>query len=477
MAAMLRSLMVLATILAPLLLVRSFHVASLAAPMLLCTAVVLWLTRAVPLAVTGFLIPVLAVQYDLLPVGEAFEPFGSEILFLFVGSFLIAEAMRKHGVDRRLAHYLLAHPAVSRSPSRLTAVVLLLGYGLSMWISNTATCVMLTPLVLGIISAYEPLLPIKEHKRFSERMLLACGFAPSLGGLATPVGSPVNLVAIEVLRQHGRSVGFLEWISVATPFSLLLLGVLYLILSVRYRLPTVVQAEKGLLERERAALPPVSRSERLVVAVFALTVTLWLLPELAIAFGVSEWGAVLQRYLPASLVSLLGAALLFVLPHDRPSGARLLEVADINRIEWGTILLFGGGLSLGAAIRESTVLIEGTRLLVGSDDRLLVTVAVVLLPLLFSEVASNTASAAAILPLVAAGIVRHAPDTTTVVVLCSAVAASFGFMLPVSTPPNAIIFATNRLPMREMALSGAFLDLAGAALLSAIVYLAQGRGM
>lgn len=441
-----------------------------------CSTVLLWLTEALPLPVTGLLVPVLLSCSGAVSGKDAFAPFGSDILYLFVGCFLLGRAIEKHGFDKRMAYFLLGRCLVGESLTAIHLVIALASFVLSMWISNTSAAIILTTVTLGILTSLSEHLPSDEIKRRLEiRLLLTCAFAASIGGLATPIGSPPNLIAIRFLSTRGVNISFSGWLPFALPISLAMLAVLFLILELRYPLRgQSVPGAKAIFRKLARELGPMHTGERQVALVFGLAVLLWILPSsLAAFFPAVDVIQAFNARLSMATVGLLAGISLFVLPVAGVSGLkRNLSWDDGAKIDWGTLMLFGGGLALGDALESSgAAKMLGTLLFQGAIATPILLICVVVFgSIVLSEFASNTAAASIMIPLIL-GLVdptTFSQEAATAIVLASAFAASFGFMLPVSTPPNAIVYATGRVPSGEMLRTGVLFDVCGGLLI--IVY-------
>jgi sodium-dependent dicarboxylate transporter 2/3/5 len=452
---------------------------------LLVAAAGLWMTEAVPLAWTALLIPVLAVVLRVADSRTAFAGFGDPILFLFFGTFLLTTASFDHGLNDRLTAAVLHARIVRRRPGRLLWAVALLGCGISAWVNNTATTVILLPLAL----AAEPRVP----RRVLVGTLLMAAYAPSLGGLATPVGTAPNLIGLRLLQEGtGVRIPFAHWCAVFAPLALVatLFAAGYFELVGRRRQPGRPaeakpgrpaegkpgegwREEAGAAERgtqpPRTASRPWSRAEKTLVPIFLLVVALWITPGIlqATRFRDAAWFAQWSARLPETSVPLLGGLALFLLP----SGAgrsRILDVGVLRRIDWSTLLLFGGGLSLGGLMLDTGLARAIGEILFGAmpiHGPTGIILASTLLGILVSEVTSNTASASLIVPIVLS-LAQVAGVDPVKPALAATAACSFGFMLPVSTPPNALVYATGRVRIAEMIRYGILLDLAGAVLIT-----------
>lgn len=427
----------------------------LAAVLALC--VTFWISEAVPLPVTALLGPSLAVLLGVARAREAFAAFADPVIFLFLGSFLIAEALRVHGLDRRIALRVLALPGVAASPRRVRLALVLVAAGLSMWMSNTATAAMLLPVALGLVGA----LRAAGSSESPRALLLLVGFGASLGGVATPVGTPPNLIGLGFLeRLAGRSIDFLTFMAIGVPLSLLLTGVLLLIL--RFLVPAPGGGGiEDFVERERRSLAAFGPAQKACLTVFAAAVVLWLLPGFVALLGLAPahpLGRLAER-LEEAVVALVCAAALFFWPSGE---RRVLGWSDGQRVDWGTLMLFGGGLALGklmfdtklaAVLGQAAIEATGVRSLWGLTALALATA------IGLTELTSNVAAVNMLAPLVVA-LARDLGVPVVPPVLATCFGASMAFMFPISTPPNAIVYGTGLVPFTFMVRVGVLLDVA-----------------
>jgi sodium-dependent dicarboxylate transporter 2/3/5 len=467
--------------------------------------VVLWLTEAIPLAVTALLAPALAVLFDVAPAKDAFAAFAHPLIFLFLGGFMLAEALTVQGFDRRAALWLLSRELLNGSPTRAMIAVAATAFCFSMWISNTATTAMMIPIAVGLCASIRKLCPddpeiCARQRRFEEGMMITLAYSASLGGICTPIGTAPNMIALGYLEEFvGLRIDFLRWMSFALPIGLFaLVGMLAL---ARLHWPPALERVEGLtasVRRELDTLGPITPGERRAVAVFGLAIAGWLSPALLRLWMGQDAPSVAwaERALQESVVALLATSLLFVIPsgdgharnrdfenhptegtevaeHDRrdPVWTPLLNWKRATSIDWGTLFLLGGGLALGE-LTVTTGLAEaigdqvGARLGSGTPPLLLI-IALVALPLYLTELVSNTAITNMMLPVVVPVAIRAGLDPVPVT-LAVTLAASFAFMLPISTPPNAIAYGTGLVRIPTMVRFGARLDVFGLILLVAV---------
>lgn len=420
-----------------------------------------WVTEALPLAVTALLAVILCVLLGIVPAKQAFASFGNPIIFLFIGAFILAEAVRVHGLDRRLAEWLLSYPLFARSPFRVLVGFGLAGCGISAWMSNTATTATLCPLAWQAFQEFRP--KLSNASSFGIALMLTCAYASSIGGIITPVGTPPNLIGIGFLRKLADfHIGFVQWMLIAAPIGIVMLMVYSLLARWLYGIRG--SDETITILTQRLGLP-LTTGERNTAIGFGLAVSLWMLSGLIALLLGSEHPFVkmLEKHLPEAIPALLGASLLFVLPLDRQWKERTLSWQEAERIDWGTILLFGGGLALGDAIFQTGLAKHiglGLTHLPYAGTQWGLTGWSVFFAVLLTEFVSNTAAANMLVPMVvaAAKTVGVSPVSP---VLGATIGCSFAFLLPISTPPNAIVYSSGLVPITQMMRMGAVLDVAG----------------
>ena len=441
----------------------------------LAAVVVLWVTEALPLPVTALLGASLCVVLGVAPAREVFAPFADPLMFLFIGAFILARAIFLHGLDRRFAYAVMSLPWVGARPSRI-----LLAFGavtafISAWISNTATTAMMFGIGLSILAALRaPGAGPTIDPRYATGLMLMTSFAASIGGLATPVGTPPNLIGLGFIRSLvGVEISFLRWMMIGVPAVVVLFIFLYLYMN-RVAPAGVTQLAAGaeLIQREQGRLGPWTRGQRSVAIAFGITVALWVIPGI-VALVAGERSAAylsLTRSLPEGVAALLGALLLFVLPGN---GGRAITWEDAVQIDWGVVLLYGGGFALGVLSFQTGLAEAMGRSLTGLlpiEGSFGMLVAAVVVAVVLSETTSNTASANMVVPVVIA-IARGAGLDPLEPALGATMAASLGFMLPVSTPCNAIVYGSGMIPLGKMIRHGLALDLAGIVVIIGLVRL------
>ncbi len=434
-------------------------------------ALTLGMTEAIPLAATALLAPSLCVVAGLGSARDVFKPFADPVIFLFMGSFMMGEAMLKHGLNRRFAFTLLAMPWVGSSPARLYAAFAGITALISMWVSNAATTAMMLPIGLSILAELGARQGVANYRAtpFAAGLMLITAFAASVGGLATPIGTPPNLIGIGAIeRLLGYKVTFFQWMRLGLPVAILLAGFLVWRFSRHCPVPAVSLAtNRHWLETERASLGRWTRGQLNVVGVFLGAVALWILPGLIAALD--DQGSASPAYVwisahaPESIIGLLAASALFFLPTNAQGQSFTLEWRDAAAIDWGTILLFAGGMSLGE-LMFSTGLAHwigaGLATLFHSHSVVGLTVLFTGVGILVSETTTNTASATMVVPI-AIAVSQAAGVDPLKPALATCLGCSMGFLLPVSTGPNAMAYGTGCIPLKTMMRHGLWLDAVG----------------
>jgi sodium-dependent dicarboxylate transporter 2/3/5 len=465
---------------AGLFLAPAVFAAVLAAPMhglppeghrlaaVMATVVVLWVSEALPMAVTALLGPALAVLLQVATAKRALASFADPIIFLFIGSFMLAEAMFVHGLDRRIAFTTLSSRLVGSSATRMLVAYGAVATVISMWISNTATTAMLFPIGLSIVGHVGRRdTPPALIRRFAIGMMLITSFGASVGGMATPVGTPPNLIGMGLIeRLAGRHVDFLTWMRLGVPIVLVLTALL-LAWFAWWGARGIQVDEEGLalVRAERDQLGPWTPAQRNVLIAFGVSVALWVMPGLTAMVGLDHSAAMetLAASVPESLAALIGAILLFVLPTHWRKRQFTLTWDQAARIDWGIILLYGGGLALGDLAFTTGLahwIGEGLTALLPARTELALTVLFTGAAIVLSEATSNTASANMIVP-VAIAVAQAAGVAPLRPALGARLGASLGFMMPISTAPNAIVYSSGYVPIGVMMRHGLLLDVVG----------------
>ncbi|MBI4473452.1 MAG: DASS family sodium-coupled anion symporter [Acidobacteria bacterium] len=422
--------------------------------------VVWWVTEAIPIPMTALAGTALAVVLGVADTAEAFAPFADPLIFLFIGSFILSRAVVEHGLDRRIATALLSLPAIGSSFARTRVAVGFITIMLSAWMSNMVVTAMMLPIVLGVLHAQAD--GRARESRWSTNLLLVVAYSAAIGGIITPVGAAPNLITIGLLDSiAGVKLGFFTWVAVALPISLVMAALLFLAAS---RCMPVGGSPAALPANPDTARALWTKGQRNAAAAFVAAVLLWMMPSL---LGIIAAEATLTKWVTARVTepvaAIMAATLLFVLPLDWSRRRFTLGWTQAAQIDWGTILLLGGGFSLGRLMFRTGLAERVANRLIdvsGAESLWAITAMVTAVAVLITELTSNTATTNMLVPVVisicsVAGVSPVAPAIGT------CLGASLAFMLPISTPSNAIVYGTGLVPIRSMIGFGIIMDVLG----------------
>ncbi len=410
--------------------------------------IVLWISEAMPMAVVALLPLVLFPLFNIATLEVTASAFANPIIFLFMGGFLIGLAIEKWNLHRRIALSIVQ--LMGTSGDRIVLGFIIATGFISMWLSNTATTMMMFPIALSVIHVLKENHPNKERmSNFALTLMLAIAFASNFGGIATLIGTPPNVAyAAYIQKKYNVSIDFFDWLVVCLPLSILLLFSLYIVM-VKWLYPNGMKADattKELIANEMRKLGKFSLAEKRVMVVFVVTATLWITKSLINKLGFLK--------LDDTMIALMGAIALFILPSGGEKKESLLIWKDTKEMAWGILLLFGGGIALASAL-ENAGLIEqlGKWLAQFAGNKFLLVFLITLLSLFISEVMSNVAQVIVFAPVVSA--LATALDMNPLLLgIPMTLAASCASMLPMGTPPNAIVFASGHIKLHQMMRTG-----------------------
>ncbi|MCC5827009.1 DASS family sodium-coupled anion symporter [Alkalimonas sp.] len=421
-----------------------------------------WISEAVPIPVTSLLPIILVPLLGLDSLGAVTAPYAHPLIFLFLGGFLLSIAMERWQLHKRIALHVML--IVGSKPSQQVAGLMFVTAFLSMWMSNTATSVMMLPIALSVLALQQN--QTKDNSGFDTAVMLAIAYSASIGGVATLIGTPPNaLLAAYLQSNYDIQIGFARWMLIGVPIATLLLVMCWFWLTkLAYQLDKVALSDtKNLYRDELQQLGPMTGGEKRVLAIFLFAAVGWISRE----YVQSRTGWPLDD----TIIAIIAACLLFIVPVNWRSGQRILQWEDTKKLPWGILLLFGGGLALAGQIQKSG-LADFIALQVGGLDGISILLLVLLVTTIIvflTEVTSNTATAAGFLPLL--GPVALALDTSVaMLVVPAALAASCAFMMPVATPPNAIVFASGKLKIIDMVKAGFALNIMAIAVITLFCY-------
>tara|TARA_R110002124_G_scaffold123906_3_gene282825 strand:+ start:16653 stop:18113 length:1461 start_codon:yes stop_codon:yes gene_type:complete len=410
-----------------------------------------WITEAIPISVTALLPIVLFPVLGVFGISDATTPYANPLIFLFMGGFVIALVMEKWNLHKRIAITIVNFVGIK--PSSIIIGFIISAAFLSMWVSNTATAIMMLPIAMSILELLDEK-DITGKINFEIVLILTIAYACNIGGMGTLIGTPPNaLLAGFVLENYGIEITFLDWMMVGVPIMLISLPLMYVVLT-KFVYPIKIKELPGgkeLIESQMQKLGLISNQEKKVATVFISAALLWMFRPLLTDFipGLSDAG-----------IAIAAAVAFFMIPANIKEHTFLLKWSDTKRLPWGVLILFGGGLSMASAI-SSTGLAEWIGSGIGSLNTwpiLLIIVIVIALIVFLTEMTSNTASTAAFLPILAS-VAIGLGENPFLLAIPTVLGASCAFMLPVATPPNAIVYGSGKITIPEMSKAGLWLNI------------------
>jgi len=425
-----------------------------------------WATEAIPIAATALLPIVFFSMLDVQPLKETTSAYAHPIIYLFLGAFILSLAIEKCGLHKRVALNILGRTGTQGK--RLIAGFMITAAFLSMWMTNTSTTMMLLPIATSIAAIVTRDAEAGQQEDFKKALLLSIAFAASIGGMATLIGTPPNaILAAYVNDTYGQSINFLSWMLVGVPAALILLPITWWVLTHSAYKIDLPESEEGvaLLKKSKDDLGAITSAQKRVAFIFVAVVLFWILRRpLSSLLGI--------EFISDTQIALIGALALFVVPAKPGSSTALIEWSDLKNLPWGVLILFGGGLSLAAAVNSS-----GLASAIGSSlsdvhhaGFLLLLILATAMVIFLTEITSNMATTATFLPVIAA-ICAAANIAPLALLIPITLAASCAFMLPVATAPNAIVFSSGFLSVADMARAGFKLNIISLVILSAIGWL------
>lgn len=423
--------------------------------------VIWWITETVSISVTALLPLVLFPLLKVLPIADVGANYGSPIIFLFFGGFVLALALEKVHLHKRIALTIIK--LTGTTPNKVILGFMIATAFLSMWISNTASTVVMLPIAMSVIHLLIDDADgfTKHDKNFALSVMLGIAFSANAGGIATVIGTPPNSVLIGLLEnEYNIEVSFLKWMVLGLPFSMILIAIIYLIL-VKWFFPTnnIKFGTSGdVIHEELKKLGPTSAKEKRVLLIFAFAVFLWIFRTL------------INKLIPGlalsdTIISMIAAISLFAIPFSIRRNDYIIRWTDTQKLPWGILILFGGGLALANGMSASGIVDVVASAIAASDISILLTVSLLIILMLFmTELMSNVALVAVLAPVVA-GIAIGLEVPMLYVLIPVTIASSCAFMLPMATPPNAIVFASGYIKVHQMARVGIVLNLIAVALL------------
>lgn len=423
--------------------------------------VVWWITEAVSISVAALLPLILFPLLKIMPINEVGANYGSPIIFLFFGGFVMALALEKVNLHKRIALNIIR--ITGTTPNKVVLGFMIATAALSMWISNTASTVVMLPIAMSVIGLLVNDADgfTKDDRNFALNVMLGIAFSANAGGIATVIGTPPNSILIGLLEnEYNIEISFLKWMVVGLPFSIILVTICYLVL-VKWFFPNKqlkFTGSKQIIQEELKKLGPTSGKEKMVLTIFGITVFLWifrtLINSIFPSLGLSD-----------TIISMIAAVSLFAIPFNLKKGDFIIGWSDTEKLAWGILILFGGGLALAEEMSTSGIVDMVANAISTSDISILFTASLLILLMLFmTELMSNVALVAVLAPVVA-GIAIGLGVPVLYLLIPVTIASSCAFMLPMATPPNAIVFASGYIKVYQMARVGIVLNIISVVLL------------
>ncbi len=438
-----------------------------------------WITEAIPIPATALLPVALFPLLGIMPGKAVAATYFNHIIFLFIGGFIMALAMQRWNLHRRIALRIIL--IIGTGPKRIILGFMVATAFLSMWISNTATTMMMVPIALAAIFKLKESSPGPAVSRFSVGLLIGIAYAASIGGVATLIGTPPNLSftrIFDIYFPNAPEITFASWFGFGLPLSAVFLTIAWgLVILFFVRGKGLRSTDADLFRKEHRSLGRMSAEEKIVMALFVVLALLWLFRK---DIAVGEWGVIpgwstilpVPKFIDDGTIAIAVALLLFLIPSRSKPGERLMNWTTAVKLHWGIVLLFGGGFALAGGFKESGLSVwvaEQLQVLAGTSPVALVASTCTMLTFL-TELTSNTATTEMVLPLL--GSLAVAIKVNPLLLMIPAtLSASCAFMLPVATPPNAIVFGSGEVRMGDMIRIGIVMNLIGVVLITGFIYL------
>ena len=431
-----------------------------------------WLTEAIPLPATGLVPLVLFPVLDVSSIKATAQGFSHPIIFLFMGGFIIGIAMQHTGLHKRIAYYIISK--FKKSPRSLVFGFMAATAFLSMWISNSATTIMMLPIALSIITVFKEDKNTAKNNNFNKALVLSIAFSATIGGIATIIGTPPNAVMVGMLSDlYNYEISFLDWLKIGLPTSLILLPIAWVVLTfLCFPLDSSIMIKNRIINDKIKELGKISQDEIMVGVVFIITASLWISRKW-ISNALDSF--IQPGTINDSTIAISAAIILFIIPSNRPNRNRLINWDVAQSIPWGALILIGGGLSLATVINSS-----GLAAWIGSLSNNLSGISIILIVLIsiasiiiLTELTSNTATASTFIPIFGATALGLGQDPLLLIIPAT-LGASCAFMMPVATPPNTIAYASGHITIADMIKAGVWLNIISLIVIGIIIALILG---
>ncbi|MAQ75636.1 MAG: anion transporter [Aquimarina sp.] len=420
-----------------------------------------WITEAIPISATALLPLILFPLTGVLSAKETSSAYAHQMVFLFLGGFILAAAIEKTKLHKRIALHIIYR--IGTNWKYVILGFMIATAFLSMWISNTATAVMMLPIGLAIVSSLE--IPKKQRNKMGKSLMLAIAYGSSIGGIATIIGTPTNIIFVGIAEElYGQSINFTDWMFIGLPFSIIMIviGWLYLVKLQSSEDVYKIPGGKSLLRAQLNDLDKITYEEKAVASVFIFIAFCWISSSF-----------LLKNLLPGindTIIAIIGVILLFLIPSGKGKTG-IISWKTAEGIPWGILLLFGGGLALAEGFKSSGLAewIGNQLVLFNTFPVILMLLGIIAVVNFLTEITSNVATAAMLMPVLAA--LALSIDVHPYLLMIGAtIAASCAFMLPVATPPNAVVFGSGMITIKEMVKAGLLMNLISIAVATLIVY-------
>jgi len=441
-----------------------------------------WMTEAIPIAATALIPIALYPLLNILPAREVASLYANSKIYLFMGGFFIAVCMENWGLSKRIALFIIKN--VSRTPDKIVLGFMIATAFISMWISNTATTIMMLPIGIAVIEKVSDYNNLKRNDKiirdFGIVLMLGIAYSASIGGIGTLIGTPPNIIfagLVSKLYPDAQEITFFKWMKFGIPFVVIFLPLVWIYLTkISHRIKKdMFTIEDRIIDEEYNKLPKMSRGEKSVSIIFSITVLLWIFrSEINVGlFKIQGWSSIFSNpeWIDDSTVAIFMALMCFIIPVSLEKGQLLLDWKSARRIPWGILILFGGGFALaeGFTVTGFSDWL-GSNLTVLHKCTIMVSIVCICMFVTFlTEVTSNTAITSMILPILASTAINMHINPF-IFMIPATISASCAFMLPVATPPNAIIFASERVTIPKMAKVGVILNFTGVVIVTLLVY-------
>lgn len=436
-----------------------------------------WITEIVPLAITALLPIVLFPLFGVMNGKDVSSTYFNHVIFLFIGGFLVALAMQKWDLHKRIAIRILL--VTGSSPARILLGFMLATSFLSMWISNTATAMMMVPILLSITKKLEDFIEKKELKKYTVGLLLGVAYSASIGGIATLVGTPPNLSfarIFQIMFPSAPEISFSSWFIYALPITVIFFVITWIYLYLLFKPKKSIGSISHInFKSQYKKLGKATFEQKAVGLVFAILAILWL-TRAGINFGglyIPGWSSIFNNpeYINDGTVAITMSIILFLIPSSKNKGAFIMDWKTASKIPWNIVLLFGGGFALASAFKVSGLSMWVGEQLTSTENLhpIFIIAGIALTMTFLTELTSNTATTEMLLPVLA-GMSVSINVNPLLFMLPATISASMAFMLPVATPPNAIVFGSNKITVIQMARSGFVLNIIGVIVITTITY-------